>query len=365
MTKFNNRFEVLSDKKRLREMAHFVNSKRKKTHSSAVVAPFTESDYDFCELTEPFSQVIPVTPEHQSPLVTGENDFLALEWERQQQAWGLWDDFFMHLEKIPRVVEAAIENTAEPSADSIPRSAIYAYEPRSISPVITSQLFDFVENDAGGDCLFLALENRQNMPLDEMMVLRHAVASQLPYIRPENKSLNAQNMFMLLFQTAEWAADMMYGRHEADNALYQKLQCIPGMFAGDDEINQYCRLKNVKVHVFEEGQSFRSYPSVNPGRSFDVVDCTTEKEKKLKQAMLQDTIKIFKFANHYVRVRALNRVNEHKSVSFAADVPDLAGSQTPTTPSVSFFSPPKTEVMADSSTESWDGDHWATNCIQQ
>jgi SpoVK/Ycf46/Vps4 family AAA+-type ATPase len=147
------------------------------------------------------------------------------------------------------------------------------------------------------------------MSFDELALLRSEVASQLPEIRSENKSLNAANICMALIQSGRDYQILMQGRHMVDNAVYQLLQRIPGVYAGDDEINQYCKLKNIKVHLFEEGNSFKVFPSDAAGRSYDEINCTTEKDNIIRQAMLENTttIKLYKTQNHYMRIQSLRQ----------------------------------------------------------
>jgi hypothetical protein len=107
-----------------------------------------------------------------------------------------------------------------------------------------------IHNPGGGECLFHALIGR-DLGIDELLVLRQQVAA-LRGGMPENRVLNAINVAEALSQTygGEYD-DRIDGRTEIPNDVYALLQAVPGIYAGDDELEQWCRLTNRKVAVLD------------------------------------------------------------------------------------------------------------------
>jgi hypothetical protein len=143
--------------------------------------------------------------------------------------------------------EAAINND-----DSLPAEQARAIEyasygfgkPRDNRPAkcVAESNFTLRDNKGGGDCLFHALEgNAGHSSLVLHDVIRHrAHVAQVRMHMPEDERMKNSNGHEVALALNQSAGDG-YGdaRRPVSNAMFAALQAIPGVFAGDTEIQQW------------------------------------------------------------------------------------------------------------------------------
>lgn len=122
-----------------------------------------------------------------------------------------------------------------------------------------------VRNIGGGDCLFHALAGR-NLSYQEVVELRGRVADIRREMQPGEEAWNAQRLVAGLTQTpgiGSFGQELMTGRHSISNQLLADFQAIPGMYAGDDELEQWSRLPGNQskkiVVVHGNGEALEAY----------------------------------------------------------------------------------------------------------
>lgn len=169
--------------------------------------------------------------------------------------------------------------------------------------VLNRSRFNCTDNRGGGDCLFYALENKA-LSLAELRILREQVSEQLPEIRAENRALNALALAQLLQQSfGSEGCGYMQGVHEVSNAIYQDYQKMCGMYAGDDELMQYCKLKDCTVLVVE----YNGIISEHTSDSRTEVQSETEQENidRIQAALTAGVRVLYKSPNHFVRIESI------------------------------------------------------------
>jgi hypothetical protein len=164
-----------------------------------------------------------------------------------------------------------------------------------------------IQNPGGGDCLFHALIGR-DLSTAELLVLRQQVAA-LRGGMPENRVLNAINVAEALSQTygGEYD-DRIDGRTEIPNDVYALLQAVPGIYAGDDELEQWCGLTNRKVAVLDstaapDGGALRVFS--DQGRRIVRVTAADMYDRARDMAR-RGMLVLYKTPVHWERVTAIN-----------------------------------------------------------
>jgi hypothetical protein len=116
------------------------------------------------------------------------------------------------------------------------------------SKLFDSSTVNVTPNPGGGDCLFHALAGKDLSP-EEILQLRQLVAEQRGGM-PENEVMNSLNIAAALTQTG-LGHELITGRHRVPNSVYALMQAVPGMYAGEDELIQWCKVRNKKVSVID------------------------------------------------------------------------------------------------------------------
>ena len=124
--------------------------------------------------------------------------------------------------------------------------------------------FERISNPGGGDCLYHALAGRTLSP-SEMLVERARVAA-ARHATPDSadrRTLNALNVANALHQTFPlyrgFVDALVVGRHQVPNTVYAAMQAVPGLYAGDDELIQWCGLTNQTVVVVDSAGTLAVY----------------------------------------------------------------------------------------------------------
>jgi hypothetical protein len=170
---------------------------------------------------------------------------------------GRWDEFRRRLDLVPRVPRpprvpvSARRQASELDVMYVGTESTGGKQAASSSqPGFSPDEFVLRRNAGGGDCLFYALEGHDLTPR-ELLDLRRQVADERRRM-PARGNINAWNMIAALHQTPETrdsAQRLMADRDEVPNEVYAAMQEVPGIYAGDDELIQYCRLRGISVAV--------------------------------------------------------------------------------------------------------------------
>lgn len=235
-----------------------------------------------------------------------------------------WDEFRRLLEQVPRTDhdEVADDQAAddlgmmyaesEPSAKSSGGSA-----PKR--PGFPASEFVRRRNAGGGDCLFYALEGH-NLTPREVLDLRQEVAHERTQM-PERGNVNAWNIMTALHQTPAThgsANRMMTGRHDVSNAVYAAMQAVPGVYAGDDELVQYCRLRRISAAVVSwngelqiaDGTGIRTVAYPQGGQA-----------EALRQALAETDMALYKSPDHWERIDSVRELELDRALALVPNAP--------------------------------------------
>jgi hypothetical protein len=214
--------------------------------------------------------------------------------------------FLDALSQVPKVIEPTNQQVEEhdPSHQYVQGSGEKGARP---APKPTRfELSDVIQNEGGGDCLFHALAGR-NLTEAEMLVERQVVAAMREGM-PDNQALNALNVAAALSQTSPEFAGLALGRHNIPNSVYRLLQAVPGMYAGEDELQQWCMRYNQRVTVIDATAALDNGALVvfSPeGRT--VVPVTEADMYHVAREWGRRTLVLFKTPGHWERVRSIDR----------------------------------------------------------
>lgn len=160
--------------------------------------------------------------------------------------------------------------------------------------------FELLENNGGGDCLFYALAGKDLTP-KQLLKMRARIARQRRHL-PEGNN-NAHSVVMALYQSGvvdeEDLRSMMEGRHNIPNNVVEAMQRIPGMYAGDDELQQWCMKEGKSVLVVDMNGTLTVFTADGSQR----IDYEAEEQISTLRAQMQAThIALFKTPNHWRRI---------------------------------------------------------------
>lgn len=208
-----------------------------------------------------------------------------------------WQSFTALLDLVPRIDDA--KATAPGEAESNGRYLVGA------GPPFAESLFELVCNEGGGDCLFHALEGK-NLAFEDVVALRDRVADEREAME-ENPLRNRDHVEAALRQTpflAEDALDLLIGRARIPNRVYAALQRIPGIYAGEDEIHQWCRLSGKSVAIVNAIGILLTFSA--QGRKVVVQGEKTDRDL-LTRVLENCDVGVFKSSGHWERIRRLRR----------------------------------------------------------
>lgn len=152
-------------------------------------------------------------------------------------------------------------------------------------------------NDGGGDCLFHALEGK-DLSLGEILVLRSQVAGKgIENMRLHNGLENAMKVAQALVESG--FDENIKGIHSIDLATYTMMQALPGMYAGDDEIIQWCVLRGKTVYVVAIDGTVFKYDGDGSAR---MAGSDEKLKTDLHQIIRDHGIVLWKTENHFERV---------------------------------------------------------------
>jgi hypothetical protein len=162
-------------------------------------------------------------------------------------------------------------------------------------------ILDRVKNRGDGDCLFYSLEEKSNgtMSLRELVLLRQQV-SQVKMRR--NPNAIAHSVSNALSQTPgigrRKTDKLLTDKHIIPESIYQQIQATPGIYAGDEELTQWCKLRNKTVAVIGHDNSLGIFTAA--GRR--VIDTTAHTSSELVEEIRACNKILYQTYNHYERV---------------------------------------------------------------
>ncbi|MCF6405480.1 hypothetical protein L3C95_21430 [Chitinophaga filiformis] len=228
----------------------------------------------------------------------------------------LWQAFLHEINQVPReavddrpyaygnmFANVAGENnktTTSPSTSSSKKE-----ESRSFA----LNEFDLIENDGRGDCLFHALAGRNLDPQE--ILLERAQIAEVRTGMGGNINRNAHAMVTALYQTGvvndEDLRFLVEGRHAIPHNVLAAMQRIPGIYAGDEEIQQWCMHGegNRTVFVIDTNGTLTRFDNNGPQA---VPYTAINRLAVLTNGMNTSTVTLFKTSNHWRQVRTIRGV---------------------------------------------------------
>jgi hypothetical protein len=159
-------------------------------------------------------------------------------------------------------------------------------------------------NAGEGDCLFHALTGSDLSPL-ALRSVRRATAA-VRRTMPEAPAANALRVIAALLHTPQsrplGIALAERGLSQVSNAVVAALQAVPGVFAGEDEIQQWCLLKQTPVLVVDCNGSLREIR----GGGITLLESEGNSVRAQVRRVLSDQgIALFKTPGHWCRIVAV------------------------------------------------------------
>lgn len=145
----------------------------------------------------------------------------------------------------------------------------YASAGDQAGPIVPARWFQLVRNPGGGDCLFHALEGR-TLKGPELLLVRQQVADVRGSMHDTatGSHYNANVVAATILQTPrlERFAPMIAGRDSVPNSVLAQMQSIPGVYAGSEELIQWCALRGQTVFVVDADGSVVEYSATRTRR---------------------------------------------------------------------------------------------------
>ncbi|AKF86215.1 hypothetical protein MFUL124B02_23370 [Myxococcus fulvus 124B02] len=220
-----------------------------------------------------------------------------------------WDTFRGLLDTVPRAIRLGGREDGH-ARDEVDLDVMHVgSEPAkkqegdsdSIRRDIPGSRFTLTRNEGGGDCLFHALEGRDLDPT-EVLDLRRQIADVRRQMPQDRDNINAWNMIAALHQTPRTTTSahrLMADRDEVPNDVYAAMQEVPGIYAGDDELVQYCQAKGVSVAVV----SWNGELQIADGNGIQSVHYDEGgQEEALNQALTSTDLALYKSPGHWERI---------------------------------------------------------------
>ena len=229
---------------------------------------------------------------------------------------GLWQAFLDEMNQVPRQavddrpyaygnMYASVAEKNKKITTTSSTSSVKKEEKRNFA----ADEFELIENIGGGDCLFHALAGRD---LEAEDVLRQR--AEIAEVRTDmdgNINRNAHAMVTALYQTGvvndEDLRFLMEGRHAIPHNVLAAMQRIPGIYAGDEEIQQWCMHgeANRIVFVIDINGTLTRFDS---NGSQPVPYTALNRLEVLTNGINTSTVTLFKTPNHWRQVRAITGV---------------------------------------------------------
>lgn len=163
-----------------------------------------------------------------------------------------------------------------------------------------------IHNIGGGDCLFHALSGR-NLSTDEILEVRNNIANKVEENNPDQVNvMNAYHIASALSQSYAMGGraieELMRGRDKIPNKIYAHSLRIPGLYAGEPELQQWSLLdgnkdKNIVVISTRKDESLKVFHGeITP---------LNDQEKMDEEARKADIL-LYKEDTHWTRIKNSN-----------------------------------------------------------
>jgi hypothetical protein len=251
------------------------------------------------------------SPASQLSLRGYESEDDDLQWARRNPE----SDFFYLLDQVPRESTSSPETAQKTVANIFARpqertGQAFGLWPRQLA--LPASMFIVSDHGGGGDCLFHALEGRHLAP-ETLGDVRWQVA-EVRRQRPDSQvgeRANATQLAQGLVESFPGRKDEMLsrmnGRHSVPNAVYAAFQAIPGMYAGEEELAQWCVFRGRSVVVVDQTSGEIARFNEQGHREPIVCDAANWKDK-FKEAFRGSDLALHKSERHWQRIESLRKV---------------------------------------------------------
>jgi hypothetical protein len=153
-------------------------------------------------------------------------------------------------------------------------------------------------NDGGGDCLFHALTGK-DLDGEETLAVRQQVAGARNFAQPDSATIA-----LMIAQTLIESGyrEEAQGLDQVGDDIYRLMQAVPGIYAGDDEINQWCALRDEHVFVASNDGTIREF---GPDTRRDLAGDATILRAQLHRLIQAGEIVLWKTDVHFERVTGI------------------------------------------------------------
>ena len=158
-----------------------------------------------------------------------------------------------------------------------------------------------IPNNGGGDCLYYALAGRNLEPI-HLQRARTEVADVRREMPAGSEASNANQVALALYQSEvplQVVRELTTGRHLVGNAAYAALQEIPGMYAGEEELIQWCNSHEMTVAVLFQNGNVALFSGA--GRRDIAIDPANRYAETLA-TLLHANLSLYKTPNHWERI---------------------------------------------------------------
>ena len=183
------------------------------------------------------------------------------------------------------------QETTAPKKDEIKESK-KEKEKEATAQGYSAEMFETIPNVGGGDCLFHALAGR-NLSMEELLQVRQTVSEAVGDMGYSQERRNT-NTIVALDQTGI-DFELALGRNITNDA-YAALQATQGVYAGDDELTQWCAINESTVVVVQNNGTVSTF--TGDGR---VANNITE-DNTLEDVIGAADIALYKTPGHYVKI---------------------------------------------------------------
>ena len=186
----------------------------------------------------------------------------------------------------------------------------YAKAEGLAGPAIPANWFNRLANPGGGDCLFHALAGRTLNPT-EILAMRGRVATvrRRTPDEPLGLTYNANVAAATITQTPalDHIAPLVMGRLTVPNRVLALLQSVPGVYAGAEELIQWCKMERRTVFVLDQDGTVSSYNSGGSQTLFVYRDGqagSVRRRNQIRRLVNRGNLVLYKSPAHWERVQS-------------------------------------------------------------
>lgn len=165
--------------------------------------------------------------------------------------------------------------------------------------------FEIIRNPGGGDCLLHALKGRA-ISFEEVCTFRELLAQAAENV--VGPTISGSMIYQSLYQSGFLSSSMesaICGKHQVPREIYQRAIRVPGLYAGEEEIQIFCSMHDTPDQVFivtDQGE-LRQVTAKGMGRN-TTIQLTNEAQFKqmIRDLLNKNEIVLFKSFNHWVKI---------------------------------------------------------------